>query len=56
MKGKRRCANTLKTRLNSDETKLFLKIAKYVAGYCVKVSDAEVLRYLVRSWKKEDNY
>jgi len=38
------------TRLNAAEVRDFKKAKKYVVAYCGKVSDAEVLRFLVRSW------
>ena len=43
------------TRLNLEEYLKFLAIRKFVVGYCGKVPDAEVLRYLVRHWS-ESNY
>jgi len=38
------------TRLNASELRAFKKAKKYVTAYCGKVSDAEVLRFLIRSW------
>jgi len=45
-------AHRVITRLNQEEYVQFLVIRKYVVGYCGKVSDAEVLRYLVRHWSE----
>lgn len=38
------------TRLNSREMRDFRSARKYVRSFCGKVSDAEVLRFLVRDW------
>ena len=56
MKRGRKYVKKLSTRLTSDETKSFRKIKRFVIGYCGKVSDAEVLRYLVRDWVQKGNY
>lgn len=29
---------------------------EWMTGYCGKVSDAEVLRYLVREWSETDHF
>lgn len=42
------------TRLTRDELQKFQRIKKWMTGYCGKVSDAEVLRYLVREWSETD--
>ena len=42
------------TRLTKEELYLFKVIKKHVVKFCGKVSDAEVLRYLVRNWNEED--
>ena len=40
----------IETRLNSEEMKDFRRVRKYIYSFCGKVSDAEVLRFLVRDW------
>lgn len=40
----------LETRLNASEMRDFRRVRKYVWGFCGKVPDAEVLRFLVRNW------
>jgi hypothetical protein len=40
----------LTTRLDRGELKQFRKARRYVRGFCGPVSDAEVLRFLVRNW------
>jgi hypothetical protein len=40
----------IETRLNAEEMRDFRKVRKYVKSFCGKISDAEVLRYLVRNW------
>jgi hypothetical protein len=36
--------------LSPAEVRTFKKVKKYVVSYCGRVSDAEVLRFLIRSW------
>ena len=43
----------IETRLNTSELKDFKKARKYVYSFCGKVSDAEVLRFLVRNWLEQ---
>lgn len=43
------------TRLTKEELVRFRTIKKYVVGWCGPVSDAEVLRYLVREWSREEH-
>jgi hypothetical protein len=38
------------TRLNVEERKQFQRAKKHVESFCGQVSDAEVLRFLIRSW------
>jgi hypothetical protein len=38
------------TTLNAAERRDFARVRKYVRGWCGPVSDAEVLRFLVRNW------
>ena len=38
------------TTLNTAELRLFVKARQYVRSMCGKVSDAEVLRYMIRDW------
>lgn len=38
------------TTLNRAEQRAFARVRKYVRSYCGPVSDAEVLRFLVRNW------
>ncbi len=45
----------LSTQFTRKELAQFRVVRKFVAGFCGKVSDAEVLRYLVREWRKEDH-
>lgn len=45
----------LSTQLTKKELSQFRAVRKYVVGFCGRVSNAEVLRYLVRSWSKEDH-
>jgi len=45
----------LGTQLRKKELAQFRVIKKYVAGWCGPVSNAEVLRYLVRNWNKENH-
>lgn len=42
------------TRLTSEELQKFQLIKMWMTGYCGEVSDAEVLRYLVREWSETD--
>ena len=55
MKKEDRHAHHLSTRLTTKERAQFLVIKKYVVGWCGKISNAEVLRYLVRAWSKGDH-
>ena len=41
----------LTTRLTPAEMRAFREVRKFVCSYCGKVSDAEVLRFLVRNWE-----
>ena len=50
---KGRYARRLSTQLTREELAQFRAVRKYVVGFCGKVSNAEVLRYLVRDWSKE---
>lgn len=38
------------TTLNTAEQRAFSLVKRYVRGYCGSVSNAEVLRFLVRNW------
>jgi len=40
------------TTLNAAERRDFARVRKFVRGYCGPVSNAEVLRFLVRNWSK----
>ncbi len=40
----------LTTRLTPEEVRLFKIVARYARQMCGPVSDAEVLRYLIRNW------
>ena len=42
----------LSTRLTRRELAQFRVVKKYVVSLCGRVSDAGVLRYLVRDWEK----
>jgi len=55
MKKEDRHAYHLSTRLTKKERAQFCAVKKYVVGWCGKNSNAEVLRYLVREWSKEDH-
>ncbi len=39
------------TTLNTAERRAFALVKRFVRSYCGTVSDAEVLRFLVRDWK-----
>jgi hypothetical protein len=56
MKTKKKAAklkrHRLTTALDRHELRQFKKVAKFVRGHCGPVSDAEVLRYLVRNWSE----
>jgi len=43
------------TRLTNKEFEQFRVVKKYVVGFCGQVSDAEMLRYLVRDWSAQDH-
>jgi len=47
-KGRRRVA----TYLTPRECEILRKVRRFVVGFCGDVSDAEVLRYLVRNWSQ----
>jgi hypothetical protein len=52
MASKRRKTETVKTtRLDAEELRLFVKVRRYVRGMSGPVSDAEVLRFLIRDWE-----
>ena len=38
------------TRLTASEVKSFRVVRRFVVGFCGKVSDVEVLRFLVCNW------
>jgi hypothetical protein len=52
---KTRCVKRISTRLTKSELAQFRVVKKFVVGWCGPVSDAEVLRYLVRAWSKLDH-
>lgn len=43
------------TRLTDEELKQYSLIRQYVVGFCGEVSEAEVLRYLIRNWSETDH-
>jgi hypothetical protein len=45
-----RHAKRLTIRLTAKEMRDFRAVRKFVRAYCGEVSDAEVLRFLVRNW------
>lgn len=45
----------LSTQLTRKELAQFRVVRKFVIGFCGNISNAEVLRYLVREWRKEDH-
>ena len=55
MAKKRESTRRLVTRLGRDELKSFGRVKKYVVGFCGHVSDAEVLRFLIRNWLKSEH-
>jgi hypothetical protein len=48
--GRGMACTVVTTRLNAEELRDFKKARKYVISFCGKVSDAEVIRFLVRNW------
>lgn len=41
------------TRLTRGELRQFAAVKRYVRAFCGPVSDAEVLRFLVRDWQRQ---
>ena len=48
MKAKRK---RVVTTLTASEQRAFALVKRFVQSYCGRVSDAEVLRFLVRDWR-----